>query len=112
MDTGLIGLIVPLIGAGFAGMWWYMKSTNEARLRELRESFDLRLSDRDTRIDDLKGELAAALTKIESLNSIVGANTDALMRSAESNETMVRIIRDLMGRASHATVTDPIRPGD
>jgi uncharacterized coiled-coil protein SlyX len=88
MDPTLAAFI-PLIAAGFGGMWLY------------------RLKDKDDRIAELKDQNAQLTAKVDSLNDIVGRNTSALDRLAPALESLVTAQRRQYQSQSTATVTDP-----
>src|SRR5690349_12853187 len=95
MDPTLAAFI-PLVAAGFGGLWLYLKST-----------FDYRLKDKDDRIAELKDQNAQLAAKVDSMNDIVGRDTTALDRLAPALESLVTAQRRQYQSQSTATVAEP-----
>ena len=83
-----------MFGAGIGGLWLYLKTT-----------FDARLKDKETRITELIGERDAARLEVRTLNDVLAKNTDALTKIAPALEVLVEVQRHQS--RSTATVTDP-----
>lgn len=86
--------ILTMFGAAIGGLWLYLKST-----------FDARLKDKDARIVELMGERDTARAEVKALNDVLAKNTDALTKIAPALEVLVEVQRHQS--RSTATVTDP-----
>jgi hypothetical protein len=64
--------------------------TESARIADMRAYYDQLLRDRDTRISELRADLAATEADLRLHN-------DALLKAATSQEQMVRMMHDLIG---------------
>jgi hypothetical protein len=64
--------------------------TESARIADMRAYYEQLLRDRDTRISELRADLAATEADLRLHN-------DALLKAATSQEQMVRMMHDLIG---------------
>jgi hypothetical protein len=102
--------LLTLITAAFGGLWLYFRTTNEARLKELRDAYEDRLKDRDGQIADLKAENGALEAKVDGLNQIVAKNTDALEVVGETQQAVAQLMGQLMASTSPPSPTAPTPP--
>lgn len=106
--------VLTMFGAGIAGLWWYLKTTTDNRITDLKAAHD---RDREAwdreRLKYEKNEDVLE-AKIEKLNDIVTKNTDSLTDTATALNTVAGILQSQHSSPSRstATVTDPPRIGE
>lgn len=111
-------LLTALI-AGFGGLWYYFRQSNEKRTDDLqkshektiellKESHTSQISDRDKQLSEEKQRVAELEAKLDRAQDILGKNTEALAENAKSQQDVVAMLSDLFGEtASQRSSTHP-----
>lgn len=102
-------VVLGFFAAGIGGLWWYVKSTTDNRITDLKAAHD---RDRETwnrEREKFEANEAMLEAKIEKLNDIVTKNTDSLTDTATALNTVAGILANQQPPPSRsvATVTDP-----
>lgn len=85
--------VIGFFAAGIGGLWWYLKTTTDNRINDLKDAHKTDREDWDRERATLTGTIAKLEAKVETQNSILAQNTTALEQSNANTAILIDLIQ-------------------